>query len=540
MPFQQHFTPQLGIEIEFVLVHKPTILSKHFSPHIPADEGSPFDPDDKVTPASALAYYLSHSCKVPCNSDWTPDERAGELYSKWHVGTDRLKLSSRERIHVPEGYEQAAIELKSRILSAGENWQVEVQKVLQGLRAFEAEFKCQILTNESCGMHVHIGRMGDSGKVGRGGIIPVPIAKRLFQLVTAHEHNIEQMHSVDRIRYPKIQGGRVRGPAEENGFQVAESNIFYKADSGYDNAGELVCFRPPSFYHRGNGISEAGISGNSTLDKQAPKGNIFRWLQAIEKCTSYAELSQMTRVVGDADIYDGHWAAYNFDNSVPELPPNNDTDSKGTIEFRQHAGSVDYLEVRYTVELYLKLISVSQRFNNAKFFWLLAQATDPTFGLKEFLEQLSCDDELVAHYVRDGRDDEIIGHLPDPSRQLATYKGGVDEHQALAEQNDEDIGVNSERDAIVAAVNGKMEMGGYGVNLEGSAIPISIEGFEKLLEGVGMIETGLGADSRTRAHVLKLLAQSYSVLDSKTSASDQEKVWAKLHNTGLQLKDLTL
>lgn len=176
-----------------------------------------------------------------------------------------------------------------------------------------ANFGCLILTNQHRGLHVHIG-FGDK-------FVPVDICKNVFQILTALERCLDQLHTSLRIM-----------PGDGVSFD----------NSKHFNA-PLSCFHSHS-------ASDLGVDGTPT---------VFDWLREIEMCESHEDISRMFVVeLPSATGYrliDGHSSVLTLDNCDHSGLANEEV-ATGTVEFRQYEGSLDFAEVDAWIMLTATLV----------------------------------------------------------------------------------------------------------------------------------------------------------------------------------------
>ncbi|KAK5687228.1 hypothetical protein LTS10_001366 [Elasticomyces elasticus] len=204
----------------------------------------------------------------------------------------------------------------------------------------------------------------------------VELASRRFDFYRddwrAFERVIDTIHSTNRIAYPKI-------------FRPEASTI-----------GDFF-HTPLSWFHLNNGKTQSGM--------------LYDWLGSIELARSIEALNNICSVSEPVcqekgiwkRAYWGHNSSYNLDNlHLSHL---------GTIEFRQHAGTLDILEILHWVMLTTSMIRYCSRAPVSAFLALCAHGIDGHFDLRDLLSVIECPADTVSYFARDEEDDETIGFL---------------------------------------------------------------------------------------------------------------------------------
>lgn len=115
-------------------------------------------------------------------------------YEKWSVTDDpTVKLTGHEYANRPKDCKVDGVEVISRVLQyEDESWVGEVDQVLGVLHKLnKPSGRHRVLPNLTCGFHVHVGQ-GPAG-------FSLEEMKRVLMLVTAFEHQLDQLHGVSRI-----------------------------------------------------------------------------------------------------------------------------------------------------------------------------------------------------------------------------------------------------------------------------------------------------------------------------------------------------
>lgn len=227
-----------GIELEFICLRPKTDF-----------DTNPYESEDNGI--GPLIYRTLINQGIPATG-WEDDDSIDiqwSSHSRWRVETDELTLSKKEQERLPDDWTSEAVELSSRKMHFfSDNWRSEVAAVLRVLRQVESS-GCRFITNKSTGFHVHVGN--NSQRIG------LPVAKNVFQLVTAFERLFDELHTVPRIAIP------VPRP-------------------------HAHCYYPPSFFHTyGQAYDE---------QKDTRSSPMFDRLANVKAVRSYQELGALFRV----------------------------------------------------------------------------------------------------------------------------------------------------------------------------------------------------------------------------------------------------
>lgn len=343
-----------GIELEFICVYPQGI----------------FEPILGANAEQSAGNYIFCSMRqngVPATGHEDDDEIfACDLpsYSSWRVEDDKLVLSAGERAYVPAGCSVEAIELSSRKFRyaelCGPRATHEIATVFGILKELQ-NLGCVILTNQSTGFHTHVGNGEEK--------VPLRTAKNLLKLVSAFERCFDQIHTAPRIAIP-----------ETFSYNGGEYNH---------------CYAPPSFFHANNAFAE---------DNQTMSGRLavidatddYEGLGSLFSC----DLPELGDILGPDDRTHGKLSAYNFDN----LFPSNDYDRceedlKRTIEFRQHAGTVNYEEVMAWIMLTCQLVRFSHTATDEQITELCGDSGDLNVGLVNVLRAIELPEVAIQHYA---------------------------------------------------------------------------------------------------------------------------------------------
>ncbi|KAK3723625.1 hypothetical protein LTR37_001506 [Vermiconidia calcicola] len=442
-----------GVELEFIAIHNTfgvgkLIYNSLLNHGIPATGWEPLDED------------INADADVPS-------------YSRWRVETDQLCLSAGEKAYLPTGWSCESVELSSRkFFFSSDSWREEIAKVLQVLGQIESS-GCRFITNQSTGFHVHVGN--DTQPV------PLRTAKNVFQIATAFERCIDELHTQPRITVAKE-----------------------------DKYGQLCpVYYPLSLFH-GEIFRELRAENERLGVKEEHSDTVLDRLARIEEASSYEGIGSHFRFmhpeINDGYGTHGHFSSYNFDNLFAEEDADR-PEPTGTIEFRQHTGTLDLLEI-------LAWVSLTCSVSTSDLLELLVRSIDPELSLQDFLFALECPRWLVDHYLHQG----IIGILADVSLNDSGEKPVTDPLvEMLVAQNDDECEERCSEAAVKAAIKSKFVSGLYGLRPEVKEIKmpetlVTAPGLEwtfTTLERGGMNVQSDEVVSLTRERVLIHFAKLY-------------------------------
>jgi len=212
----------------------------------------------------------------------------------------------------------------------------------------------RFVTGASTGFHIHIGFGLE--------IMPLRTAKSVLQLCTGFEDRLDALYSTSRIDANAVTN-------------VAPGHHF--------NAGL-------AWHFKNNKKTQLG-------------GNIFHWLTSIEEASSFEQLGEFFC----NDIPDcfrktnAHYSTLNLDNLYAPPYGSDGGDPIGTIEFRQHGGTLDYGAIVSHILLKQALVSFCHTSTDKEFLQLFAHIPNPTFSLSDLIVSIGgCKDLLRYHEER--------------------------------------------------------------------------------------------------------------------------------------------
>lgn len=403
-----------GIELEFLCVYAPGCFTSCVpDPTILL----PQYPDQPVSEAGAAIYHALLNAGIPATGHESLDEDINDPsppYTRWSVTEDICNLSLTERLHLPSHHRVETVELSSRKLAfhPASAWQNELYTIRCLLHRLEQETGCRFLTNSTTGLHVHVGLPNPGEK------IPLRTAKNVLQLTTAFESRLDLLHATSRIQNP-----------------VSE-----------DEVEGAILYAGPSFFHSVNNLTNPSPIPTPTGTKG--RANIFDWLSTIERTDSYTSLTSVLKIrdkerfpmYASGDGGSGKVSAYNFDNLLPSDESEgyeNDGEGTGTIEFRQHCGTLDFVSICAWVSLVVQMVAFSSRVGDEEFLSLLARSVDWRFTLRDLLCAIGVEGEVIAHFV-DREAGETIGVLGRETDPRTTISGKMERFCELLGQNEEE------------------------------------------------------------------------------------------------------
>ncbi|TLD25985.1 putative amidoligase enzyme [Venturia nashicola] len=262
---------------------------------------------------------------------WNPEDHAKpEVYDKrWILTADQsleslkeeekilafpAKIKNEEKDHWDSyGIELVSPPYSEHDLSTAE---ADISSLLSALETPTSG----ITTNETCGVHVHIG-------LPSGECLPIKVLQHLCKLLVIYEDEISRLHPLHR-----------RGRSDE-----IESNKIRFAAEGLDNeALDFVDRLVPDF-----------DTGDMVMRKHESTYKAVHEIHRLlfdEVDESPDPIAQLQKLVGKAR------------GMIVNFAYLNRTNGPQTIEFRQHAGSIDPKEIGYWVNFCLGLVNLARRF----------------------------------------------------------------------------------------------------------------------------------------------------------------------------------
>lgn len=444
-----------GIELEFLVIYRPGVFNNTLPNLIPFKNDRYIDKAGLIHPKHAIKYCLNLK-GILAEISGRPISATAK-YTYWAISSENLSLSKSSKTILSNlnrnngDYTIANIELSSRILTyEHENWQEELQIVLDTLQEMRTIFACEFLTNASCGLHVHV-----------GGDISLQIAKRIAQLTVSHERNFDHLHSASRIL--PLQASPA--PADDAG------------DIPINCAGLMFFF--------------------ASRDFKNELRNSLDCVAKIEKMSFWREFLWLFQGRYKGEKLDGHYASVNFDNlfRMEEFYP----ESIGTVEFRQFAGTLEKGRMGAWVEVVVALTSFCRDASDGDFVALIAAGVDSGFGAEGLLKVLGCGKGVVEYFCLD----------PGGVETVVAVDGRL---QPLIDCNLREMAVDRELGAVRAVVKKKDEKNLYGFGSRGIGLALGQHEIEEIISAAeAEVDEEADGDRRSRARflVFESMADSY-------------------------------
>lgn len=475
-----------GVELEFIAVFTRGAFNDMLPGLVPVEEEIECG---HITAGHALQHCLN-AANVPATGweDLGTVPLNTESYQSWSIAEDALHLSDEEMDLLPEEYNCEAIEISSRIFRfLQDDWRSELRTVIGVLEYMKTQFGCNFYTNESTGLHVHVGNGRER--------LPFETVKRMFQLATAHERAFDTLHA----------SNRVMAPVE---WETANISLLYA---------------PLSTFHQ-----------HADKRSDTPQ-NVFGWLARIERMQSFKDFACFCDGKFECNYTSGHSCAVNFENLYSEMGD----DEKQTVEFRQHVGTLDYADIVAWVALLATFVDFCHRAPDTHVIYLAQQATNVDFKAPDFMQAIGCDDDLIQHYAFDG-EGATIGMLPQPGHDILTLQ--QDHLTDLTAQNDTDVTENTDHLIVRQLVNEKLFDEYYGFHGAVGVIPLRYADIENIIHranqkgttnasALGFAMPSNAAASDARAVVFDVLSQMYEAMYDALASDlpcDQAKLWEPL------------
>ncbi|KAK0940001.1 hypothetical protein LTR29_008470 [Friedmanniomyces endolithicus] len=418
----------LGIEIECILAHCtfPQLSQTNGLFVYPSSFGEDAVTDALSEPIEAICSTCGevHLIKLPVKP--SPESRHSvsddtvDTYSRWDVTHDSsISMNEEEKTDLHNNikyFDFYSIEIRSRILSADTPLQTtpsesdpehthsigyyeEINAVLSHLnKTFNTPpaGRFTLLTNHSCGMHVHVG----NGKEG----FPLQTVKNMLAAYYACEPAIDTLHASNRIggsgipclppgqSYVGISTGCFDFP-DPDAYNPPMSAVHAKAvhkrrrQAAFPDEDRSFHYQvqyPESLFDSNPAVKDAAFQFTTkaalVLIENAPNVRALQELQAgqAHACTVNLENLQDFQ---DSDAHGGY--------DIPKM----------TIEFRQAASSLDADEVQAWLDVLVSLTHHAHATSD-KAFAKLAKATflSPRFSARNLLTILGCAPRTLAHY----------------------------------------------------------------------------------------------------------------------------------------------
>jgi len=270
-------------------------------------------------------------------------------FSQWVVQFEGdLFLSETEEAMINVFHTRTqGVEISSRKFNFAEDWKAELETVFKVLYRF-SQSGCKLITNATTGFHIHVGFGNEN--------VEFRTAKSVLQLCTAFEDRLDALYATDRI----------------------DVDCEASAENGaHFNAGLAWHFQ------------------NNKATSFGP--NVFHWLASIEEVSSHKELGAFFKnecPFDDEIMTTGHFSTVNIDNTYSDGHRN----FMGTIEFRQHHGTLVLSEVMAHIELKRTIVTYCHCASDLEFLQLFSQVSIPNFTIRSLCQAIGTRREQIELY----------------------------------------------------------------------------------------------------------------------------------------------
>ena len=425
----------LGIELEFILA-----VSTY-------PEKATFENADEVVGMSVVRYALSQPMTATCASCGAQHVFQLQVHTNgsveyenrfgyWNVDEDRsLNLTDDEEKVLGEGaqyFHFHEIEIKSRVLRPAKNLTTtpgtdhvheishveEINAVLNKLRELLSGPKrgnkfesAHIILNGQCGLHVHVGNEN------RG--FPLPTVKKVLSTYVANERAIDNLLASSRIGGSKLATMPLDNPwfdigASERKMEpfpysppwsepfIALAHTLRRQRLGYNNS---ECSLPRSFSSTPYIYPETHLY-DPTIGRSVDSFHVGDFLTIIDNAPTLGDIQRRHHCFGRPTLNIGNLGEHNSD-ALPPDPFDEQYDgidapwypSLMTLEFRQHAGSLDSAEIHAWVDFVVSMVDHAHYTSDAYFHevsrneWL-----KPNHGSIDLLQELGCSEDTLLFY----------------------------------------------------------------------------------------------------------------------------------------------
>lgn len=240
----------------------------------------------------------------------------------------------------------------------------------------------RLVINSTCSTHVHVGR-GDEG-------FSVPTAKNIISTVVACEKSFDTLHAVSRI------GGSTLALRPRSGSIVDLHQEFLQPEP-YNRPwsahfAEKVHARSSAKDRvDGNRYPESHFDEYSSLRPAALRYDIPSWLEIIRNAPGIDDLAYLQYCAGHSSTV-----------SLGNLEQRNaHKESKKTVEFRQHAGTLQAAEILAWIEVCVRLVEFASSTSEADVAALYAgEWSSPLHNANELLQTIGVSKTSRDHYKK--------------------------------------------------------------------------------------------------------------------------------------------
>jgi hypothetical protein len=405
----------LGLELEF-------LLAVNTYPEKASHEN-----EDEVWAHTIVRYALSQPMVAKCAKCGT--EHAFQLkvhptsqsdYEHWTVEEDDSLMIVNDEMKPlgdnKEYFHFYAMEVKSRIIQRTRHvheitYVQEIDAVLSRLHDFftgptrgHQIDKTYIVLNSTSGLHIHVGneRYG----------FPLPTLKKILSTYVANERAIDSLHATSRISGSRIATEPLEKPFYDRtvndlhllpvAFNISWSTQFSQNAHtlkrhrlGY-NTRKSCLPRPndyPATYYPETHMNDSSVS------KAVDSFYVGDWLEVIDHAPSLKAVQQLQMLsFGRGSLNLRNLAPYDSDDE-------NDGefrfwgDRMMTIEFRQHAGSLNSAEIHAWMDFVVSIVTHAHYTPDADYKALSrTEWLQPNYGSMDLLKELGCSLDTKRFY----------------------------------------------------------------------------------------------------------------------------------------------
>lgn len=315
-------------------------------------------------------------------------------YSTWIVTRDcSVKLTNDEKKYYPDDSVVSDVEIPSRILDFNNpspcphhqtwscngqplmwDWRDEITAIITTLRQNFNKPGFRVFTNETCGLHVHIGR-------DRFGF-NLNTSKNIMGIFTALEGCFDSLLTVDRISGYE-EDDRIVLPALEMD-DPSNSIIPWTPSAGWKYSLPLSVVH---FEHLAHDLTSAFESSDfcqwETLVKHG--ASVPYWLYRIYNTTNFQELGEYSTA---------HQSCINLEHLVHK-----DT-KKPTIEIRLHPGTLEVNEILAWIDLLCNLSIYAESTSTTSVNVTLDSAHEnPSLTIVDIAKLVNASPSTITHYT---------------------------------------------------------------------------------------------------------------------------------------------
>lgn len=351
---------------------------------------------DKVTlPCPFNCEQAQHDFRLPVDNEppafWNFHESDNE-YKTWIVTRDcSIKLTNDKKKLYPDDAVVSDVEIPSRILDFSNpspcphgqvwpcigqplmwDWRDEIAAIINALKRLNKP-GFRVFTNETCGLHVHVGR----GKSGFG----LDAAKNIMGIFNAFERCFDTLFTVDRIA--GYEDDHAALPALKT-TDLDNPIVPWTASSGWKYSLPLSVRQ---FEHLGHDLMTALESDDFfTWDDLVKHGaSIPYWLHRLYETTDFDELGLYSTA---------HQSSLNLENLV------HDDTEKPTIEIRLHPGTLEISEILAWIDLLCSLsIYAETTSTTAVTAYLESAYENPSLTLVGIARLVNASSATINHYT---------------------------------------------------------------------------------------------------------------------------------------------